>query len=60
MWTVFEVFIEFITTLSALRFGFLAALEGEVLTTGPPGKSQILYYSFKNITSMFFIFAFSG
>ena len=57
MWTIFKVFIEFVTILFlfyALVFGrkvcgFLApwpgikpappALEGEVLTTGLPGKS---------------------
>ena len=50
MWTVFKVFIEFVTIL--LLFYVLwdlsyrpwfepahPALEGEVLTTGPPGKS---------------------
>ena len=53
----FKVFIEFVTILllSVLCFGFLAvrhspqpgieptlpALEGEVLTTGPPGKSLL-------------------
>ena len=49
MWTVFKVFIEFVTIL--LLFYVLwdlsyrpwfepahPALEGEVLTTGPPGK----------------------
>ena len=56
MWTIFKVFIEFITTLLLFWFigreacGILApwpgidpappALEGEVLTTGPPGKSH--------------------
>ena len=58
MWTIFKVFIEFVTILllfSVFWFfgckacGILApqpgiepalpALEGEVLTTGPPGKS---------------------
>ena len=54
-WTVFKVFIEFCYNIASLLwFGFLAArhlisasqpviksvlLEGEVLTTGPPGKS---------------------
>ena len=56
MWTIFKVFIEFVTIL--LLFYVLVfwpqgmwdlpgpgieptppALEGEVLTTGPPGKS---------------------
>ena len=64
MWTIFKVFIEFVTILLLFYvfFGFLATrhmgsylpdqgsnpnpptLEGEVLTTGPPGKS--LYYIF--------------
>ena len=56
MWTIFKVFIEFVTTLLLLFMffgceacGILAsqpgiepvppALEGEVLTTGLPGKS---------------------
>ena len=59
MWTIFKVFIEFVTVLLLLIFmfwffgreayGILApqpgvepaplALEGKVLTTGPPGKS---------------------
>ena len=55
MWTIFKVFIEFVTVLLLFWFfgreacGILAprpgiepappALEGEVLTTGPPGKS---------------------
>ena len=57
MWTIFKVFIEFITIMLlfyVLAFGpeacgILAsrpgieptppALEGEVLTTGPPGRS---------------------
>ena len=65
MWTIFKVFIEFVTILLlfyALVFGcescgILApqpgieptppALEGEVLTIGPPGKSQtLLNYTF--------------
>ena len=62
MWTIFEVFIEFVTMLF-LFYGLfvcfrckacgifaswpriqlaLPALEGKVLTTGPPGKSPIL------------------
>ena len=58
MWTIFKVFIKFVTILLlfyALLFGHEAggilppqpglepappALEGEVLTTGPPGKSH--------------------
>ena len=55
MWTIFKVFIEFVTILLLFWFyghkacGILApqpgiepapaALEGEVLTTGSPGKS---------------------
>ena len=55
MWTTFKVFNEFVTNIaSVLCFGFLAislqvpqpgieptpaALEGEVLNTGLPGKS---------------------
>ena len=75
MWTIFKVFIEFVTILLlfyVLDFwpwgmwhvacGILAptpgfepappALEGEVLTTGPPGKSLLIpfnkigYFSF--------------
>ena len=50
MWTIFKVFIEFVTILF-LFYVFWPrgmwdliepaslALEGEVLTTGPPGKS---------------------
>ena len=61
MWTIFKVFIEFVTILLLffLCFVFLVwrhvgsflpdqglnphlpALEGEVLTTGPPGKSLL-------------------
>ena len=59
MWTMFKVFIEFVTIFILLfRFWFLGhktlgvlaprpgiepslpALEGEILTTGLPGKSQ--------------------
>ena len=57
MWTIFKVFIDFVTILLLLCFGFFhhkaceilalqprfkpspPALEGEVLTTGLPGKS---------------------
>ena len=53
MWTVFKVFIEFVVILlcfgSLRHVGILApgvgieptppALEGEVLTTGPPGRA---------------------
>ena len=58
MWTIFKVFIEFVTILLLFCvFGFFGpkacgilgpppgiepippALEGKVLTTGPPGKS---------------------
>ena len=57
MWTIFKVFIEFVSILFLFNvlvfgckvYGILApwpgiepaplALEGEVLTTGPPGKS---------------------
>ena len=59
MWTIFKVFIEFVTIL-LLCFGFLAlryvgsllpdqieptppAFKGEVLTTGPPRKSLARY-----------------
>ena len=66
MWTIFKVFIEFVTILLlfyVLFFfvfeacGILAplpgiklrhlALEGEVLTTGPPGKPQELPFLLK-------------
>ena len=58
MWTIFKVFIEFVTILLLFYvLAFLArrhvdfssgpgnetappALEGELFTTGPPGKSQ--------------------
>ena len=62
MWTIFKVFIEFVTILllsymfwffGLKACGILApwpgvepaspALEDEVLTTGPPGKSHILF-----------------
>ena len=54
MWTIFKVFIDFVIILFLFMFWFLGsgilalrpgiepaplALEGEVLTTGPPGKS---------------------
>ena len=57
MWTIFKVFIEFVTILLRFMFWFFdpeacgslapqpgiepasPALEGKVLTTGPPGKS---------------------
>ena len=58
MWTIFKVFIEFVTVLFLFYvWGFFGceaceilaprpgtepaspALEGEILTTGPPGKS---------------------
>ena len=53
MWTIFKVFIEFVAILFQLfgpeAYGILApqpginpapsALDGEVLMTGPPGKS---------------------
>ena len=55
MWTIFKVFIEFVTILLLFYvwfFGYeacrilgpgpgIAALKGEVLTTGPPGKSLL-------------------
>ena len=63
MWTIFNVFIEFVTILLLFYvFGFfggeacgilapllgieptLPALEGEVLTTGPPGKSLKIHF----------------
>ena len=60
MWTIFKVFTEFITILFLFDIGHEAwgiiapwpgiepvppALEGKVLTTGPPGKSpQILIW----------------
>ena len=71
MWTIFQVFIEFVTILLRFMFWFFGheacgilsplpgikpsppALEGEVLTTGPPGKSQhycfylFVYYASK-------------
>ena len=58
MWTIFKVFVEFVTALLLFRvlvfwprgmWGLSSppriehappALEGEVLTTGPAGKSQ--------------------
>ena len=64
MWTIFKVFIEFVTTLLLFYvfwfFGREAcgvsapwpgvepappALEGKVLTTGPPGKSLLFFLS---------------
>ena len=72
MWTIFKLFVEFVTIL--LLFHVLVfwpqgmwdsqlldqgsnldptpALEGEVLTTGPPGKSLSLFF-FKNCPSLF-------
>ena len=72
MWTIFKLFIEFVTIL--LLFHVLVfwpqgmwdsqlldqgsnldptpALEGEVLTTGPPGKS-LSFFFFKNCPSLF-------
>ena len=60
LWTIFKVFIEFVTVLLLFRFFGLQAcsvlapwsgikstppaLEGEVLTTGPPGKSCPCYF----------------
>ena len=64
MWTIFKVFIEFVTILLLLFFYILAfwswgiwdlssrlgiklpapALEEEVSSTGPPGKSLMLYF----------------
>ena len=60
MWTIFKVFIEFITISFMLSFsgqeayGILALqprikpvppeLEAEVLTTGPPGKSLFSWF----------------
>ena len=68
MWTIFKVFIEFVTILLVLFWffgheacGIIAprpgiepapsALEGEVLITGPPGKSpgMVIYLSKENI-----------
>ena len=62
MWTIFKVFIEFVTTLLLfyvlvfLACGILApwpgikpsppAQEGEVSTTGSPGKSLMFFFSF--------------
>ena len=56
MWTIFKVFIEFVAILLLLFLAFwpqgiwifalllgikpISSLEDEVLTTGPPGKSQ--------------------
>ena len=58
MWTIFKVFIEYVTTMPLFMFWFFGlescgisflrsgiepappALEGQVLTTGPPGESQ--------------------
>ena len=68
MWTIFKVFIEFVTILLLIYvFGFFCgceargilapwsgiepaspALEGEVLTTGLPGKSLPLPFSYKD------------
>lgn len=57
MWTILKVFIECVTLLLVFCFGFLAcgilaprpgmkptppALEGHVLTTGPPRKSLFM------------------
>ena len=65
MWTIFKVFIEFVTILLlfyvfwffgletcgvlALRPGIEPAppaLEGEVLTIGPPGKSPLFLFNY--------------
>ena len=67
MWTIFKVFIEFVTILLMFCFGFFGceacgilapwpgnepaplALEGEVSTTGPPGKSlQEIHFGLKD------------
>ena len=70
MWTIFKVFIEFVTIL--LLFCVLVfwlggmwdlssptrdqtippALEGEILTTGPPGKSLVFVVFVKSQTSL--------
>ena len=42
MWTIFKIFIEFITIFLLFHvLIFTPALEGEVLATGLPGKSQL-------------------
>ena len=67
MWTIFEVFIEFVTILLLFFMfwifgqeacGILVpwpgirptppALESEVLTTGPPGKSLTIFFALEN------------
>ena len=57
MWTIFKVFIEFVTILLLFHilvfFGCEAcetlacdsALEGKVLTTGPPRKSSAIIFN---------------
>ena len=71
MWTIFKVFIEFVTILLLFYVfwffgreacGILAprpgieatplALEGEVLTTGLPGKSHVMYFELIFVTSV--------
>ena len=65
MWTIFKVFIEFVTILLLFYVlgheacGILApqpgiepappAQEGKVLTTGPPGKSQVVTFEIRRI-----------
>ena len=77
MWTIFELFIEFVTILllfyvlvffGSEACGILAprpgiepvppALEGKVLTTGPPGKSLVcILYSEVLLHLILFILA---
>ena len=65
MWTIFRVFVEFVTILHlfyVLDFGLKASeilhlqpgieptppvLEGEVLTTEPPGKSLDFFFKYR-------------
>lgn len=42
MWTIFKIFIEFITIFLPFHVLILTpALEGEVVATGLPGRSQL-------------------
>ena len=72
MWTIFKIFLEFVTVLLwiyvSVFLGLQAcgilvpwpgiepapsALEGEVLTTGPPGKSLGSFFVCKRVPSCF-------
>ena len=73
MWTIFKVFIEFVTTLFLYFVWFFGReacgilgprpgikpahpiLEGEILTTGPPGKSpDCCFYLWNKSSSGYF------